>query len=93
MMDWQAIKTNIANLAIVALLSFAVGVLFASGEAARVATKVDGLERDVREDGKRIDNIERKGTNRAEFLNCVQMALQSLREGNRTDRVCELMGE
>ena len=51
------------------------------------------LERDVREDGKRIDNIERKGTNRAEFLNCVQMALQSLREGNRTDRVCELKGE
>jgi hypothetical protein len=92
-MDWGQIKTNLANLAIVALLSFAVGMLFAQGENARMGKQMDGLERDVEGAIKRLDNVERRGASRGEFLNCVQLALQSLREGNRTDRVCELKGE
>ena len=92
-MDWGQIKTNVANLGIVALLSFAVGVLFANGETAGMNNEVADLKRTVGDDGKRLGAIETRDKTEREFLNCVQLALQSLRQGARTEQVCQLRAE
>ena len=85
-MNWEAIRTNLATSAVIAVLSVATGYLFGTNQTAAIANDVAHVKGEV-------VTLKSNDKSQREFLNCVQLALQTLSEGVRKSRVCELRVE
>lgn len=92
-MDWGQIKTNLANTGIIAILAFAIGVLFTSAQTRGTANELSELRRSIAEHDKRLDRNDAHNNSEREFSNCVQLALQSLRQGAKNEQVCQLKAD
>lgn len=85
-MDWTAIRNDIAGKAVFGILALAVGFLFGTNETAKLGNDLKSVSAEV-------STLKANDKARHEFLNCVQLALQSLRQGVRTEQVCQLKAE
>ena len=85
-MNWEAIRNDIAGKVVFGVLALAVGFLFGTNETAKLANDVQTVRGEV---------LTLKANDKAQrdFLNCVQLALQTLSEGVGKSRVCELKAE
>ncbi len=85
-MNWEAIRNDIAGKAVFGVLALAVGFLFGTNETAKLANDVQTVRGEV-------STLKANDKAQREFLNCVQLALQTLSEGVGKSRVCELKTE
>ena len=82
-MNWDTIKTNLGSSAVIAALSVATGYLFGTNQTAVLANDVTSVKSE-------IVTLKTNDKAQRQFLNCVQLALQTLSEGSGKSRVCEL---
>ena len=85
-MNWEAIRNDIAGKVVFGVLALAVGFLFGTNETATLANDVQTVRGEV-------TTLKANDKAQREFLNCVQLALQTLSEGVGKSRVCELKTE
>ena len=86
MIDWGAIKTNLASGAIIAILGSLAGFLLGTSQTNVIASDVVRLKEEV-------STLKANDKTKREFLNCVQLALERLNNGIKAGAVCELKAE